>query len=126
MIWLRSLLFVGWFYLISVVLAVLYSIALPLPRPAMTEAIKFWGRLVMWGLRWLAGIKVEMRGLEHRPTGPALIAAKHQGMFDFIGPSSSCRRLFHPEEGAAGHPLLGWHASRPGRSRSTAAVTPGR
>jgi 1-acyl-sn-glycerol-3-phosphate acyltransferase len=48
--------------------------------------IKLWARFVLFGLRWIAGIKVEVRGLEHRPTGPALIAAKHQGMLDVIAP----------------------------------------
>jgi 1-acyl-sn-glycerol-3-phosphate acyltransferase len=31
-------------------------------------------------------VKVEVRGLEHRPKGPALVAAKHQGMLDVIAP----------------------------------------
>ena len=49
-----------------------------------------YARLWAWGVRAgfsaICGVTVEVRGLEHRPTGPALIAAKHQGMFDVIVP----------------------------------------
>jgi 1-acyl-sn-glycerol-3-phosphate acyltransferase len=37
-------------------------------------------------LRLISGIRVEFRGLEHLPPGRALIGAKHQCMFDTMGP----------------------------------------
>ncbi len=83
---LRSVLFLIWFYGTSVPMALLYILLLPMPRRALMEAIKFWGRLHNCALRVICGVKVEVRGLQHLPRGPALIAAKHQSMFDFIGP----------------------------------------
>ena len=44
----------------------------------------FWGRFVCFGLRWICGVKIEVRGTA--PIGAALIAAKHQSMLDICGP----------------------------------------
>jgi 1-acyl-sn-glycerol-3-phosphate acyltransferase len=82
----RSLLFTLWLYLSMPLFAVVLSPALLMPHKAAMGVIKLWARFVLFGLRWIAGIKVEVRGLEHRPTGPALIAAKHQGMLDVVAP----------------------------------------
>lgn len=82
----RSLIFTLWLYLSMPLFAVLLSPALLMPHRAAMGVIKLWARFILFGLRWIAGVKVEVRGLEHRPTGPALIAAKHQGMLDVIAP----------------------------------------
>lgn len=82
----RSVLFTLWLYLSMPLFAVLLSPALLMPHKAAMGVIKLWARFVLFGLRWIAGVKVEVRGLEHRPNGPALIAAKHQGMLDVIAP----------------------------------------
>ena len=82
----RSLTFVLWLYLSMVIFAVGLSPALLMPHGAAMGVIKAWSRFVLFGLRWIAGVKVEVRGLEHRPTGAALLACKHQGMLDVIAP----------------------------------------
>jgi 1-acyl-sn-glycerol-3-phosphate acyltransferase len=83
---LRSLLFTVWLYLSMPLFAVGLSPALLMPhRPAM-GVVRLWAKFVLFGLRWIAGVRVEVRGLEHVPTGPSLIAAKHQGMLDVIAP----------------------------------------
>ncbi|MEN5147079.1 lysophospholipid acyltransferase family protein [Brevundimonas diminuta] len=82
----RSLIFTLWLYLSMPLFAVVLSPALLMPHGAAMGVIKLWSRFVLFGLRWIAGVKVEVRGLEHRPTGPALIAAKHQGMLDVVAP----------------------------------------
>lgn len=82
----RSLIFTLWLYLSMVVFAVGLSPALLMPHRVAVGVIKLWARFVLFGLRWIAGVKVEVRGLEHRPAGAALIAAKHQGMLDVIAP----------------------------------------
>ena len=83
---LRSLIFTLWLYLSLVIFAVGLSPALLMPHRAAMGVIKLWARFVLFGLRWIAGVRVEFRGLEHRPTGAALIAAKHQGMLDVVAP----------------------------------------
>ena len=83
---LRSLVFTAWLYLSMAVFAVGLSPALLMShRPAM-GVIKLWARFVLFGLRWICGVKVEVRGLQHRPAGAALVAAKHQGMLDVVAP----------------------------------------
>jgi len=47
---------------------------------------KLHGAVTTLLLRLICGIRVEYRGLENLPAGPLLVAAKHQCMFDTIGP----------------------------------------
>ena len=82
LIFVRSLLFILVFYLWS---AVLVIGCLPLtlgPRRWTLGAFRFWTRGVIVLLRVICGIKVELRGREYMPNGRALVAAKHQCMFD--------------------------------------------
>lgn len=83
---LRSLLFSLWLYLSMPVAAVGLSPALLMPHHYAMGVIKIWARMVLFGLRWIVGVRVEIRGLEHRPTGAALVAGKHQSMLDVVAP----------------------------------------
>lgn len=85
---LRSLIFVAWLYLSMAIFTVGLSPALLMPHGAAVWVIKSWSKFILFGLRWIVGVKVEVRGLEHRPHGAALIAGKHQGMLDVIAPFS--------------------------------------
>lgn len=83
---LRSLLFQAWLYAVAALMALVCLPLLVLPRKALTVAQRVFARLILGGLRVLCGVRVEVRGLEHRPAGGALIAAKHQSMLDGIAP----------------------------------------
>jgi 1-acyl-sn-glycerol-3-phosphate acyltransferase len=87
MILIRSLAFAAAFYLWSVVwgLAVMTPLLLA-PRRWTLQAMALWAVVVIAMLRAICGVRVEFRGLQHLPTGPALVAAKHQCMFDTMGP----------------------------------------
>ncbi|KRA59506.1 acyl-phosphate glycerol 3-phosphate acyltransferase [Caulobacter sp. Root655] len=82
MIYLRSFLFQLYFWVWSVFTTLWMLPFLVLPRKATIWALRVWANGLILGLRVLAGTKVEVRGREHLPAGPALIAAKHQSMFD--------------------------------------------
>lgn len=82
----RSLLFVAWLYLAIAIFAILLSPTLLGPHALAMGVIKSWARFVLFGLRWIAGVRVEFRGLDHRPAGAALVASKHQSMLDIIIP----------------------------------------
>lgn len=86
MLSLRRLLFAVWLYLSMPVCAIGLSPALLMPHRAAMGVIKIWAHLVLFGLRWIMGVTVQVRGLEHRPTGAALVAPKHQSMLDVIVP----------------------------------------
>ena len=81
---LRSLIFTAWLYLSMPIIAIGLSPVLLLPHRYVQGVCKLWAKIVLFGLRWIAGVKVEVRGLEHAPSGAALIASKHQGMLDIV------------------------------------------
>ena len=83
---LRSFLFWIWLFLLILVMGLVCLPMLLLPRRVLTAGQRVFARLVLGGLRLLCGVRVEIRGLEHRPAGAALIAAKHQSMLDGIAP----------------------------------------
>lgn len=83
---LRALLFNVWLYLSMPVAAIGLSPALLMPHRYAMGVIRIWARIVLFGLRWIMGVRVEFRGLEHRPTGAALVAGKHQSMLDVVAP----------------------------------------
>jgi 1-acyl-sn-glycerol-3-phosphate acyltransferase len=97
-------------------LVVMGLVCLPLllaPRRTAIAVIRLWSRLVMAGLKVVVGVKIEVRGREHLPAGPCLIAAKHQGMFDFIPPfdflSDPC---FVLKQELMRIPVFGWFSAK--------------
>ena len=81
----RSVLYGLWYYGLTVGLSILYIPLLALPRSAMRAGIRLWAKLMIWGLRVIGGVRLEVRGLERLPKGvPVLLAAKHQSMFDIV------------------------------------------
>lgn len=108
---LRSVVFVVWMYGLMAVLGILLLPALLMPRAVIRSGIRFYMRLLKWGLRWICGIHTEIRGLENLPKGGALIAAKHQCMWDVFVPF-----LFLDDPAIImkrellWYPALGWYA----------------
>ena len=82
MILFRSLVFAAVFYVWSVIYAIAMVPLLVAPRRWMLAALRFWSLSLILLLRVICGIRVEIRGREYSPTGDALIAPKHQTMFD--------------------------------------------
>lgn len=82
----RRLLFAAWLYLSMPVCAIGLSPALILPHRVAMGVIRLWARIVLFGLRTIMGVTVEVRGLDNRPSGAALVAPKHQSMLDIVAP----------------------------------------
>ena len=89
MIFVRSLVFAAYFYLLSTV-CVLAAIPAALfgSRHALIAWMRRWNRGTLAGLSAICGGRVEIRGRENLPAGPALIAGKHQCMLDAFAPFS--------------------------------------
>lgn len=111
MIFVRSLLFALAFYAWSLAMV---NICLPVligPRRWLTAAFRLWARGVVVLLRVCCDIRVEVRGREHVPTGRALVAAKHQCMFDvfaqFVTLPDAC---FVMRKELMWIPWFGWYA----------------
>lgn len=82
MIYLRSLLCQGTFYAWTVVLCLCYVPLLLGPRRWVALAARFWATSSFAIIRATAGLDYELRGMELLPAGPAVIASKHQSMWD--------------------------------------------
>ena len=80
----RSALFVTWMYGLMAVMGLVCSPALLGPRSWSKACFRAYLALVFGGLKVLCGIDYEVRGLEHKPAGGALVASKHQSMFETL------------------------------------------
>ena len=115
MILLRSILFTAVFYVCSAVAAIVMIPLLLAPRRWMVGAFRGWAKSVIWALDVFCGVKLEIRGREYAPTGPALLAPKHQCLFDTIVPLvllPDCCQVMKKELIAI--PFYGWYALKSG------------
>jgi 1-acyl-sn-glycerol-3-phosphate acyltransferase len=82
----RSLAFNVYFYVGTLLTVIVGILLVPIPTPALLRGLLHgWARAVVWGMRWIGGMKVEFRGLEHLPQrGPVLLAGKHHSECDGI------------------------------------------
>jgi 1-acyl-sn-glycerol-3-phosphate acyltransferase len=82
----RSLAFNCFFYAFTLLTALAGVVLVPIPTPVLLRGLlHHWARAVVWGARWIGGMKVEIRGRENLPAaGPALLANKHQSESDGI------------------------------------------
>ncbi len=85
------------------------------PRRWVMIGIGVWARVVTW-LAWaICGIKTEVRGREHLPTGPALIAGKHQSLFDTCAPFAFLPDICYVlKKELVTIPLFGWYTLKGG------------
>ncbi len=81
----RSLAFNVAFFLWTLLAFVVCLPVFLAPYTVAQATLNMWAKVVTWLLRVLGGVKVEVRGLEHLPKGKAVIAPKHQCMFDIFG-----------------------------------------
>lgn len=79
----RSFAFAVAYWVLSVFYASLAAIVSVLPgRAPLQFVIRFYTRRMLWAMRGVAGIKVELKGQEHLPQGAFIIAAKHHSWGD--------------------------------------------
>jgi 1-acyl-sn-glycerol-3-phosphate acyltransferase len=112
----RSVLFTVWLY---GAIAVVGLVGMPLAlvsQAAARAVVPIWARIVMFGARWIIGIRWQVQGLEHLPGEPALIAPKHQSMMDTIVPFLFLKPLpvFVLKQELLNMPVFGWYCRRAG------------
>ena len=114
-LWLRSLAFnVGW-YVGTAVIAVAGAPVLLLNRRAVVRWAQLWIRFCLAWLRLTVGLSHRMSGLENLPSGPVIIASKHQSSwetlaFTLLFPDAAIvlkRELLYI-------PIVGWAMARAG------------
>lgn len=82
MTFLRSALFMAWFLILTLVMAILFLPLLAAPRKATVRMARGWARATLWGLRIFAGIGE--RRIGKVPEGGVLVASKHMSMWDTL------------------------------------------
>ncbi|MGF1639447.1 MAG: lysophospholipid acyltransferase family protein [Rhodospirillales bacterium] len=65
-------------------LSILYLPLLVAPRHAIQRAARFWIRGLMWWLAVTCGLRYRIEGGHHLPSGPVVVAAKHQSAWDTL------------------------------------------
>jgi 1-acyl-sn-glycerol-3-phosphate acyltransferase len=78
----RSFLFNVLFYTNLILFMVLGSWLFICPRLWAIRGLQLWARSSLWLLRVVCGIKMDVRGIEHIPSGSCLIAGKHQSFWE--------------------------------------------
>ncbi|MDO8297785.1 MAG: lysophospholipid acyltransferase family protein [Caulobacter sp.] len=115
MILVRSLTFTLAYYLYSTLVALAMIPLFLAPRAWVTSTLTWYGKGTTLLLRLICGIRVEVRGRENLPRGAALIAAKHQCMFDIFGSFAFLPdACFVTKKDLMWIPFLGWYATKGG------------
>lgn len=114
-VFVRSLIFIALFYLCSILTVLVMLPLLLAPGRWMLPVVRFWAQATMTLVRVVCGVRVEFRGLEHMPSGAALIAAKHQCMFDTIAPVTLfADPAYVMRDSLLKIPFYGWYAVKSG------------
>ncbi|WP_299151397.1 lysophospholipid acyltransferase family protein [uncultured Tateyamaria sp.] len=80
--YIRSVLFILQMYVMFVVIGLGYAPYALVSREGARAGCKAFSRWVFWTMRWMVGIRAEVRG--QVPEGEVLIAAKHQSFLDIM------------------------------------------
>lgn len=101
------------FYVWSAAVAILGTpLLLAGPGPIL-KMFDFWASGILVLLRVICGVRVEIRGREHVPTGPALVAPKHQCMLDVFAQFTVLpKTAFVMKQELMWIPWFGWYASK--------------
>lgn len=106
---LRSLGFQACYWALSAFFALTALPLLALPgRKAVMSWIQLYTRAMVWAMRRVGGIDVGLKGREHLPDGPFIIAAKHQSWGDgFVMFAAVPDLAFVTGDHLLNYPLLG-------------------
>ena len=114
MIFIRSVIYLMVFLTWTLLVAVL-GLPMLTTREGALSATRFWAHGVRLMARWIVGIRLEIKGQNHLPKGPCIIASQHQSAFEtymlfllFNYP------VFILKDSLQSIPLIGWYIRRGG------------
>jgi 1-acyl-sn-glycerol-3-phosphate acyltransferase len=110
MILIRSLAYVTWLYVSILVVGLGGAPLAAFSRVWARRMMRALAYSALFGLRVICNVRVKVEGREHIPKGPAIVAAKHQSMFDTLAPFTL---LDDPamvvKQELADLPMFGWY-----------------
>jgi len=93
MVFIRSLIFLLLQILITPLFTLLALLSFPLHPITRYRIISGWALTMMWLLRVLCGIRMEVRGVENIPKQPCIVLCKHQSAWETI----ALQKIFPPQ-----------------------------
>jgi len=84
MLFLRSTLFQILFYGVTLIMMIILSPVMLLPHRWGWWIVPLWSRTLLALMRYVAGLKVDFRGLENIPDGGCIVAMKHQSAWETV------------------------------------------
>jgi len=109
----RSLAFNVCFYLNTISLLLVFLPVLLLPRRTVWTVVRTWTTINHWLLRKICGIDFEIRGIERIPSGPLLVASKHQSAWEtFTLPTLFDDPTFILKRELMWLPFFGWYLAK--------------
>lgn len=111
----RSILFFLWLYGQMTIWTIVGLPTLITGGAPMRWWMRNYIRTVLFGLRWIVGVRVTIRGRDRVPDGPVLVAGKHQAMLDVFLPFLIFKNpVVVMKQELLWYPGLGWFALRAG------------
>jgi 1-acyl-sn-glycerol-3-phosphate acyltransferase len=83
-LFLRSLVFMVFMAVVTVIWAMLCFLFAPLPYNQRYYMTSRWNVMVVWAAKVFCGIEHEVRGMENFPDSPAILLSKHQSAWETI------------------------------------------
>jgi len=110
---LRSLIFALWFYLTMAIYGIGHMPFVLINDRYVWAGMRGWSHAILFGLRWICGVRVTFEGLEHLPQGPALLASKHQATLDTLLPVQFLKEpVFVVKRELQDAPVFGFYMKR--------------
>ncbi len=82
----RNFLFKIWFILSIAIIGIIGAPIAAISKKLGLRVSKIWGKTVLFGLKYIRGISLEVKGLENIADGKVLVAAKHLSTLDTVAP----------------------------------------
>jgi 1-acyl-sn-glycerol-3-phosphate acyltransferase len=109
----RSLIFASWFYVTMAAYGLFFMPFVLFNDRYVWTGMRGWSHAVLFGLRWICGVRVKFEGLEHVPQGPALLASKHQATLDTLLPVHFLKEpVFVVKRELQNAPVFGFYMKR--------------
>ena len=111
----RSILLMVWMWSCVLIVGTLGAPYVFLSPLGGARVMKAWARAMRFGTKWIGGITYEVRGLEHLPEGPIMIASKHQSVLDTIMPTLFTNMpVYVLKQELLNLPIFGWYCRKAG------------